>query len=71
MRGFCRGGGRVVALVNIGPRDGGEERGLEEASHSQRAVIKESGSFFFFGAGKGEAHLIKTEMLQPPVKTHG
>lgn len=33
----------------------------EEVSHSQWAVIKESGSFF--STGKGEAHLIKTEMF--------
>ena len=51
---------RGVALVNIGPCDG-KEWGLKEVSHSQWAVIKESSSFF--SAGKGEAHLIKTEMF--------
>lgn len=51
-------GGRVVALVNIGRCDG-KEWGLKEVSHSQWAVIKESGSFF--STGKGEAPLIKTE----------
>lgn len=66
MKGFW-GGGPGVGSSKYRAHDG-EEWGLKEVSHSQWAVIKESGSFS--SSGKGEAHLIKTEMFQPPVKTH-
>lgn len=59
----CESNDRVLwggAPVNIGPCDG-REHGLEEVSHSQSAVIKESGSLF--SARKGEARSIKMAMF--------